>query len=100
VQLQQHYKAFQANETEIVALAVASPSAVRGVQQAIQAAYTMLADRDHEVASAFGVYNLLGDQIAAPSVFIIDADGQIVWRHVGQSAGDRPNVQTILDNLP
>jgi len=100
VQLQQNYQAFKARDIEVVALAVASLSAVQSVKQATQATYTVLADPDHQVSSAFGVYNLLDDRIAAPSVFIIDTDGQIVWHHIGQSAGDRPNVQTILDNLP
>jgi peroxiredoxin len=60
----------------------------------------MLADPEHEVAEAYGVYNLLGDGYAAPSVFIIDSDGRIVWSHVGRDAQDRPAVQTLIDNVP
>jgi hypothetical protein len=32
-------------------------------------------------------------------VFIIDADGRIVWSRVGQNATDRPGVQKILEKL-
>ena len=52
------------------------------------------------MADAYGVYNLLGDGVATPAVFIIDQSGQIVWSYVGQSASDRPSVQTILETLP
>jgi peroxiredoxin len=100
VQLQQNYPAFQNANAQVVALAVASPSSVKGAKQAVSAAYPVLSDANHQAAEAFEVYNLLHDRLAAPSVFIIDTDGQIVWRHIGQGPQDRPPVQRILDNLP
>lgn len=76
---------------------------VTNAQRMLQVAgvsFPVLADPDHAVADAYGVYNLLGDGIATPSVFILDESSHIVWFYVGQSAGDRPSVQTILENLP
>ena len=64
------------------------------------APFPILADPDHAVAEAYGVYNLLGDGFATPSVFIIDTSGQIVWSYVGQNAADRPAIEMILENLP
>ena len=84
-----------------MALAVASLTAVDdGVRRVIEPPYPLLADPDHEVAEAYGVYNLLGDGYAAPAVFIIDTDGEIIWSYVGQSPTDRPLPSTILQNLP
>jgi peroxiredoxin len=100
VQLQQNHVAFQNTGIEVVALAVASLSSVSSAQQAATAAYPVLSDADHQAASGFGVYNLLKDNLAAPSVFIIDTDGQIVWRYIGQNSQDRPGVEQILNNLP
>ena len=60
----------------------------------------MLADPAHRVAEAYGVYDLLGDGLAAPSVFVIDIDGDILWSHIGQSSTDRPSAQTIMEHLP
>jgi len=60
----------------------------------------MLADSKHKVAEAYGVYNLLGDGLAAPAVFVIDTDGRIVWSYVGRNSSDRPNTQAILEHLP
>jgi peroxiredoxin len=100
VQLQQNHAAFQSADTEVVALAVASLSSVGGAHQAAKADYPVLSDVDHQAASGFGVYNLLKDNLAVPSVFIIDTDGQIVWRYIGQNSQDRPGVQQILNNLP
>lgn len=60
----------------------------------------MLADPDHRVAEAYGVYNLLGDDLAAPSVFVIGTDGRILWSYVGRNSTDRPGVQVIIEHLP
>ena len=63
------------------------------------AAFPLLADPDHAVAEAYGVYNLLGDGLATPAVFIVDPSGNLVWSYVGQNAADRPSVDKILENL-
>jgi len=84
-----------------VALAVSSLSAVdSGVRKVIDPPYPILADPDHEVSEAYGVYNLLGDGYAAPAVFVIAQDGEIVWSYVGESPVDRPPVELILEQIP
>jgi peroxiredoxin Q/BCP len=100
VDLQDHYPDFRERNTEILALAVHNVAGAQRVAQVTGAPFPILADPDHAVADAYGVYNLLGDGIATPAVFIIDKSGRIVWSYIGQNAGDRPGVQTILDNLP
>ena len=98
--LHRHYPDFQARNTEVVALAVHDRTSAGVVAQVTGAPFPVLADPDHTAAEAYAVYNLLGDGIATPSVFIIDTLGNIVWSYVGQSALDRPSVETILENLP
>ncbi len=70
------------------------------MRQIVQAGYPLLADNSHRVAEAYGVYNLLGDGLAAPAVLIVDSDGQILWSAVGQGPQDRPATMDILDRLP
>ena len=94
-----NYQSFQNAGAEVVALAVAPLASVDGARQTVKAAFPMLADPNHRVAEAYGVYNVLGDQLAAPSVFIINTDGQIVWSRIGRGATDRPNAQKILEKL-
>ena len=100
MELQNNYEAFQEGGGEVIALAVAPVTSVNATQQATGATYPLLADPAHRVAEAYGVYNLLGDGLAAPSVFVIETDGHIAWSHVGQHPGDRPSAQTILEQLP
>ena len=98
--LQSHYQDLQARGAEILGVAVHDLAGAQRVAQVTGATFPLLADPDHAVADAYGVYNLLGDGLATPSVFIVDPFGQIVWSYVGQDVGDRPGVQTILDELP
>ena len=100
MELQGQYEAFKEAGVEVIALAVAPVASVDGTRQSIGIVYPLLADPAHRVAESYGVYNLLGDGYAAPSVFIIEMDGRILWSHIGQHPGDRAGVQTILERLP
>ncbi|HEY75943.1 MAG TPA: peroxiredoxin family protein [Thermoflexia bacterium] len=100
MELRDHYREFRAKGAQLAALAVASPDAVRQTKQALGIPYPMMADTDHQVSEAYGVYNLLGDGYAAPAIFIIGTDGQILWQYVGGGPRDRPTAQEILDQLP
>ena len=62
--------------------------------------YPMLADADHQVSEAYGVCNLLGDQLATPAVFVIDTDGKILWSRVVSSSNDPASADMILEQLP
>lgn len=99
MELQQRYGEFQARGVEVIALAVAPLESVEGVRSAISATFPMLADPDHRAAEQYGVYNLLGDGLAAPAVFVLQ-DGRILWSRVGQNSTDRPSVDEILPHLP
>jgi peroxiredoxin len=100
VELRNNYEAFRKAGGEVIALAVAPVTSVNTTQQSTAATYPLLADPDHRVAEAYGVYNLLGDGLAAPSVFVIETDGRIAWSHVSWNPGDRPSAQMILEQLP
>lgn len=91
---------FEAKNAQIVALAVQNQGGAAKTNQGVGAGYPVLADADHNIADAYGVYNLLDDGIAAPSVFIINQKGEIVWSYIGKNASDRPSNQTILENIP
>ena len=37
--------------------------------------------------------------IALPAILILDADGRIVWKYVGESITDRPEEDAVLKAL-
>ncbi len=97
--MQADYSRFEEHNVEIVALVVASQEKVQDAVKRLNLPYPFLADPDHAVSSAYGVFNLLGDNLATPSVFVVDGGGMIMWAYVGRHANDRPSSQQILDQL-
>jgi peroxiredoxin len=100
VDLQANYPQFQERQAEIIALAVQDTFQAQRMVEVAGVTFPILADPAHQVADAYGVYNLLGDGVATPAVFVIDQAGQIVWSYIAKDANDRPAAQTILGYLP
>ncbi len=98
--LQANYERFQELGAEILALAVQDVTRAKRMQELTGAAFPILADPDHAIATQYGVFDRLGDGVAAPSVFIIDSNGHIVWSYIGRDAFDRPAVDAIIAHLP
>ena len=64
-----------------------------------KAEYPVLADPAERVARDYGVFELLGDGVAAPATFIVGKDGAIVWSQVGKTINDRPTADEIIQRL-
>ncbi len=55
----------------------------------------LLADPTLETIEAYGVRQA-GNDIAVPAVFIIDGEGLVRWRYVGETMMDLPDAKTVL----
>jgi len=97
--LQDDYGEFQALNAEILAVSVEEPEMGRYVSELLQLQYPVLADAERRAVDLYGVYNLLGDSLATPSVFVIDQQGVIRWEYIGQSSSDRPTNEMILEQV-
>ena len=83
----------------MLAISVDNLSGAEDVVNTIGIPFPVLYDVSRQVPRTYGVYNLLGDNLAAPATFIIGEDGEIVWKYVAGAKGDRPPVSTILSML-
>lgn len=99
MKLQGDYQRFKALDAEIVAISVETLKVSTRLAQNTGIEYPILADPQHRAIEAYGVYDVLGDGRAAPSVFVVDEQGIIVWKHVGQKTSDWPDNEAILDQL-
>ena len=92
---------YEEKGAQVLAIAI---QRLRGAQisaDETNAQFPILADIDHAVAEAYGVED---DGWSTPSVFVINQDGHIVWKHItfieGAGCGDvRVPSQTILEHL-
>jgi len=99
VELQAAYPQFKAKNAEILAVAYQEVNRAAQAAALVQASYPILADGDHAVASAYGVFDLLDDGVATPSVFVINNRGEIVWSNVSTDPNVRPTPDEILSHL-
>lgn len=97
--MQDDYLRFEELNAEILAISVEDADVGRYVSNLLELQYPISADLEHRVVDLYGVYNLLGDSLATPSVFVIDRDGVIRWKYVGQSSSDRPTNEMILEQV-
>jgi ubiquinone/menaquinone biosynthesis C-methylase UbiE len=51
------------------------------------------------VVKKYDVYNLLGDGVATPSVFIVSGEKSVNWKYIGESISDRPDNETLLSQI-
>jgi peroxiredoxin len=97
--LRDDYPRFQQLNAGILAISVEEPALGQRVADLLTLPFPVLSDPNHRVVDQYGVYNLLGDSLATPSVFIIDMEGVIRWAYVGESSADRPSNEMILEQL-
>ena len=93
------YTEFRSLDAEIVGISMDNVSETAGLAETVGAKFKLLSDPDGKVVKEYGVYNLLGDGVATPAVFIIGPNRYIEWSYVGTNVGDRPSASDILTRL-
>lgn len=107
-QLQKEFHRFQEREVEIIAISTDIPEGGAKTQLKTEAQFPILLDLDGSVIKAFGVRVDRREWMdlpaliqrkhgfAIPSVFLIDKDGTVLDRYIGQSYKDRPTIEVLI----
>ncbi len=90
---------FQEENTSLIAISKDTFEQAQLVKLITQAEYMILPDPEANVLKEYGVFDLLGDGVAAPSVFIINPDMTIYWSYVAKNIRDRPTTDEILQKI-
>lgn len=96
MELQGAYPEFRQREVGLLAISMDGQRDALNMAVLTGAEFPILSDKDGLVAKEYGVYNLLGDGVATPSVFVLNQDGVILWSYIGNSVSDRPSAEDIL----
>lgn len=84
---------------DLVVISVEDPAQNKAGKEEMGLTFPVLADVDHAAGDAYGVYNLLGDGLETPSVFILDKQGRIRWKYIGRDVADRPPAGKVVAEL-
>ena len=93
------YSAIKSLGAELLAISTDSNADARSAVARLGLQYPVLYDPAADVVKAYGVYNLLGDDLAAPATFIIDKEAKIRWSYVGAHIADRATNRQIVNQL-
>lgn len=112
-QIDRDYASYEERGAKVMAVAVQDVTRAAATAFAAKAQFPILADPDHVVAEAYGVYDTLPEDFgrATPSVFIINQDREITWKQINESVyedgeevestcgTERVSSEVILENL-
>ena len=87
--MQKDYDKFTELNAEILTIAIDDFSSPELSARAGGYPFPMLYNKEGDVARAYGVYNLAG--YANPAVFVVDANGAVVWQHLASAYNRTPN---------
>jgi len=84
--VQEHYKEIGQQNAQILSISVKTPAIARLLVDRFHLEYPVLCDVDKQVIPQYGVLNTTGANVI-PSVFIVDTQGVIRWKHVDDGTG-------------
>ena len=99
MELAQAHPRFAERDVELIAISVDDVQNARGMADFASADFLILSDSNAAVAKAYRVFDLHGDGVAAPATFILNADGEIVSAHVGETIAERPTADEMLRQI-
>lgn len=54
---------------------------------------------DPAVPKAYGVFNLFGDGLASASMFLVDKQGEIAWKSIGEDYTHQVYAEEIIEQI-
>lgn len=93
---------FHSLDTEIVAISNDDAERAREIAEAYGIEFALLADPALEAIDAFGLRHEgggIGGDVARPATFIVDRNGEVVWRRLTDNWRVRPRPEELLEVL-
>lgn len=79
----------------VVAISIDPAEASTTLARDLHIDFPLLRDADLAVARAYGVV-MVGEDLAAPAVFVVRRDGHIHYAKVAEDVADRPSAEVVL----
>ena len=99
MELQEDYDLIKSLQADILAISTDDLSGAAYAVDGLGLEFPILYDPEASVVKEYGVYDLLGDGIAAPATFLLDRTGKVRWMYVGKRINDRPSNREIISRL-
>tara|TARA_B100000073_G_scaffold254096_1_gene214106 strand:+ start:6474 stop:6794 length:321 start_codon:yes stop_codon:yes gene_type:complete len=94
--LSQNHNLFKRFGIDIITVSTDDVENTDAMRNDVDAKFSMISDNTFTISQEWGVFNVLGDSVAAPAAFVVDKNKKILWSHIGSSASDRPPTDYLL----
>ena len=101
--MREDHPKFEALDAQIVAISAESTSAGERYLKKNPTPFPLIGDDDHQVFDTYDVISKMMSLGQRPALFVIDADGTVVYNQVGTQQFQIPpneEILTILESLP
>ena len=95
-ELSQNHNLFKRFGIDIITVSTDDMENTDAMRNDVDAKFSMISDNTFTISQEWRVFNVLGDNVAAPAAFVVDQNKQILWSHIGSSASDRPPTDYLL----
>ncbi len=92
--MREDYDTIRGLDAEVLAVSTDDLSGAGNAVERLDLGFPILFDPEADVVRQYGVYNLLRDRYV-----IIDKNGKVRWKYIGQRYNDRPTNQQIIAQL-
>ena len=95
-ELQSQIERFEARNTAIIAISVDTPEASLAMIERLGLSFALASDPDQRIVRASGVQNPDTKELALHAVYLVDRDGEVVYRKVARR---RPTANELIDAI-
>jgi peroxiredoxin len=102
--LTEHITEFEDRKIKLISIASDSIRLLRKFKEDNEFKVDMISDRGAKIAREYGVYWFAPGggkdykiKQAVPSKFLINKEGQIIWKYIGKNKTDRPSIEMMTD---
>ena len=82
----------------MIAVSADSPADGQKLATELNLSFPILSDVYKNFIKQYGVLHPT-EGIARPSMFLVNKEGKIVWKYVGNDATDRPTIDAVLQQV-
>lgn len=97
--MQEGYEDIQAEGAELIAISSDPIGDANSTQQMLQITYLLLSDENTKTIEAYNVVDPSEVEVARPTTYIVNQDGNIAWKYLDVKNGKRIGAEPILAQL-
>ena len=102
--MNQNISEFEKREIIVIAISTDRIGPLKKLAEKEGYKFRVISDADTKISKEYNVfgkpidYDMIKFELAIPTSYLIDSNGKIVWRYVGNKT-DRPSIKAILEAI-